>query len=186
MKYRGEDTTAEIGEGVTIREHVTVHRGSRARGRTEIGDRSYVMAYVHVAHDCLVGENVILTNSVQLGGHVSVDDWVIIGGIVAVHQFCKIGAHAFIGGGFRVVKDVPPYVMAAGEPLRFCGLNSVGLRQRGFKKEARQNIKEAYRLIYRSSLNTSQALEQIRKNLPQTKEIQEILSFAENSERGLI
>ncbi|MEE9167983.1 MAG: acyl-ACP--UDP-N-acetylglucosamine O-acyltransferase [Candidatus Neomarinimicrobiota bacterium] len=186
MKFGGEETTTEIGEGVTLREHVTVHRGSKARGRTEMRDHAYIMAYVHVGHDCFVGEHVILTNAVQLGGHVSVDDWAVIGGIVAVHQFSKIGKHSFVGGGFRVIKDVPPYITVAGEPLRFQGINSAGLKRRGFSEESRRNIKQAYHLIYRSSLNTTQALQKIRKILPQSEEIQEIISFAENSERGLV
>ena len=186
LEFEGEETTLEFGDKVTVRECVTVHRGTRARGKTEIGSHCYLMAYAHVGHDCFIGENVILSNSVQLGGHVSVDDWANIGGVVAVHQFCKVGKHAFIAGGYRVVQDVPPYTLAAGEPLKYSGLNSVGLRRRGCSPETRKNIKQAYHLIYRSSMNTTQAVEEIKRTLPQGEEIKEIISFVENSERGLI
>lgn len=185
VKFKGEETVVEIGDEVIIRELVTVNRGSKLRAKTEIRDRAYLMAYVHVAHDCFVGENAIFVNNVQLGGHVSVDDWVMIGGRVNVHQFCRIGKHAFIAGGYRVVQDVPPYVLVGGEPLKFYGLNSVGLRRQGFSQEIRKDIKRAYQLIYRSSLNTSQAIEEIKKTLSQSEEIQEIISFVESSKRGL-
>lgn len=186
LKYEGEDTQVQIGNDVIIREFVTVHRGTKARGKTEVREHSYLMAYVHVAHDCLVGDHVILTNGVQLGGHVTVGSWATVGGMVAVHQFCRIGEHAFIGGGFRAVQDVPPYIIAAGEPLRFSGINSTGLNRRGFSEESCRNIKSAYKLIYHSSLNRGQALNEIEKTLPKTKEIREIIAFFKSSERGLI
>ncbi|MFQ6615376.1 MAG: acyl-ACP--UDP-N-acetylglucosamine O-acyltransferase [Fidelibacterota bacterium] len=186
LKFGGEDTRVVIGDDVTIREFITIHRGTKARGETEIGDQTYLMAYVHVAHDCFVGDHVILTNAVQLGGHAWVGPWATVGGMVAVHQFCRIGEHAYIGGGFRAVQDVPPYIVAAGEPLRFSGINSVGLKRRGFSDEARRNIKRAYRLIYQSSMNRGQALKEIESTLPQTREIQEIIAFVKSSKRGLI
>lgn len=186
LKFKEGETTVNVGDQVTIREYVTVNRGSQACGKTEVGDAAYLMAYVHVAHDCWIGKGVIIANTVQLGGRVTVGDWVMIGGIVAVHQFCRIGRHAFVGGGYRVVQDIPPYIVAAGEPLKFRGLNSVGLRRHGFSQEIRRNIKQAYRLIYRSSLNLGQAIEKIKKELPLTEEIEEIISFVEKSERGLI
>jgi len=186
IKFQGEETTVEIGNEVTIRELATIHRGSQARGKTEIRDHSYIMVYTHVAHDCLIGESVTLVNNVQLGGHVTVDDWVMIGGFAGVHQYCRIGKHAFIAGGRRVTQDIPPFVLVAGDPLKFCGLNTTGLRRQGFSQEIRRDIKRAYQLIYRSSMNTSQAIEEIKKTLLPHKEIEEILSFVENSERGLI
>ena len=186
LKFEEEETTVEIGNDVTIREFVTIHRGSNARKKTEIRDHSYIMTYVHIAHDCLIGENVILVNSVQLGGHVTVDDGAMIGGVVAIHQFCKIGKTALVAGGYRVVQDVPPYVLVAGEPLKFCGVNSVGLRRQGFSVDSRRDIKRAYHLLYHSSMNRTQALAEIKKTLLPGKEIEEIISFAKNSERGLV
>jgi UDP-N-acetylglucosamine acyltransferase len=144
------------------------------------------MAYSHVAHDCLVGERVILANAVQLGGHVTIEDWVILGGMVGVHQFCSIGRHAIIGGGFRAVQDVPPFITAAGEPLGFKGLNLIGLRRRGFSAESIQALNKAYRMIYRSKLNMSQALERIRAEVPMTPEVETVIAFIEKSERGII
>ena len=144
------------------------------------------MAYTHVAHDCKVGDNVVLANSVQLGGHVIIEDWVIIGGIVPVHQFSRVGQHAFVGGGFRVVQDVPPYILAGSEPLDFKGLNVIGLKRRGFSKEAIGHLRRCYRLIYRSKLNTSQALARIRDEVEMTPEVKIVIEFIEKSERGLI
>jgi UDP-N-acetylglucosamine acyltransferase len=144
------------------------------------------MAYSHVAHDCVLGKEVILVNGVHLAGQVDIDDFAFVSGNVVIHQFTKIGCHAFIGGGYRVVQDVPPYIMAAKEPLSFTGVNLVGLKRAGFSNEVLRNLKEAYRLLYRSSLNVSQALDEIRKTLPDTEEIKNVLSFVENSERGII
>jgi UDP-N-acetylglucosamine acyltransferase len=186
LKFGGEDSLAIIGDRTCVREYVTVHRGTRAQRKTEIGEDCLLMAYSHVAHDCRIGSHVILVNAVQLGGEVTVDDWATIGGLSGAHQFTHIGKHAFIGGGYRCTQDVPPFIVAAGEPLKFSGLNVVGLRRRGFSKETIEQLKEAYRLIYRSEFNISQALEQIRSGFEQTEEIREIVSFIQHSERGII
>ena len=186
LKFEGEESTVEIGDGVTIREYVTINRGTKALGTTRIGTDSLLMAYVHVPHDCQIGENVIIANGVQMAGHVIIDDWANISGLVPIHQFCRIGKHSFIAGGYRVVQDIPPYILAAGEPLECSGINSIGLRRRGFSAETRGIIKKAYQIIYRSSLNTSEALVRIGEDLPSTNEIREIVTFVENSERGLI
>ncbi|MBS1271545.1 MAG: Acyl-[acyl-carrier-protein]--UDP-N-acetylglucosamine O-acyltransferase [Candidatus Marinimicrobia bacterium] len=186
LKFQGENTTTEIGENTVIREYVTIHRGTNDRLKTVIGRNCLIMAYAHVAHDCLLGDNVILANAVNLAGHVTIEEYAILGGLVPVHQFVKIGKHSYIGGGFRVSKDVPPFILASSEPLAYSGLNIVGLRRRGFTSENRSLIKKAYRLIFRSEYNTSQALEQIKKDLPQTEEIQYIVDFVESSERGII
>lgn len=186
LKFQGEDSVVEIGSNVIIREYVTIHRGSAARGKTVISDGCYLMAYAHVAHDCFIGEETILVNGVQLGGHVDILDHSFLGGHVVVHQFSKIGSFALIGGGYRVVKDVPPYIIAAREPLTFSGVNVVGLKRVGFSNQLIRNLKEAFRLLYRSSLNTSQALEEIRRTIPESVEISNVLSFVENSERGII
>ncbi len=186
LKYSGEETKVEIGENTTIREYATVHQGTEDRLVTNVGRNCLIMAYVHVAHDCLIGDNVVLANAVNLAGHVTVEDYATLGGLVPVHQFVRIGAHSFVGGGFRVSKDVPPYILASSEPLCYSGLNVVGLRRRGFKPETRKLIKKAYRLIYRSEFNTTQAVEQIKNELPLTPEIESILQFVEKSKRGLI
>jgi UDP-N-acetylglucosamine acyltransferase len=186
LKFGGESTLFEIGDHVEIREFCDLNRGTLHRGKSRIGDHSFLMAYSHVAHDCLVGERVILANAVQLGGHVTIEDWVILGGMVGVHQFCSIGRHAIIGGGFRAVQDVPPFITAAGEPLGFKGLNLIGLRRRGFSAESIQALNKAYRMIYRSKLNMSQALERIRAEVPMTPEVETVIAFIEKSERGII
>tara|TARA_B100000700_G_scaffold227001_1_gene250599 strand:- start:11426 stop:11917 length:492 start_codon:yes stop_codon:yes gene_type:complete len=163
-----------------------VNRGTKALGRTEIGDNSYLMAYVHIAHDCVIGKNVILANSIHLGGHVEIGDWAILGGGVLIHQFVKIGSHVMIGGGFRAVQDVPPFIMAAGEPLRFSGINSIGLRRRGFTSNIRKEIKDAYRILFRSNVQKHNAIQLMTETYPNRSEVQEIISFVEKSERGLI
>ena len=186
LKFGGEETTAVLGDDVIIREFVTVNRGTKALGRTSIGDKSYLMAYVHIAHDCLIGENVIMANSINLGGHVEIGDWAILGGAVQVHQFTKIGRHVMIGGGFRAVQDVPPFILAAGEPLKFSGINAIGLRRRGFSGAARKEIKEAYRILFRNDKHQAEALTEMGEAFPSSAEVQEIISFVESSERGLI
>jgi len=186
LKFEGEDTVTEIGENTVIREYVTIHRGTNDRLKTVIGRNCLIMAYAHVAHDCLLGDNVILANAVNLAGHVTIEDYAILGGLVPVHQFVNIGKHSYIGGGFRVSKDVPPFILASSEPLTYSGLNIVGLRRRGFTAENRALIKKAYRLLFRSEYNTTQALEQVKNQLPQTEEIQYIVDFVESSERGII
>jgi len=186
MKFDGEKTTVKIGDEAVIREFVTIHRGTKARGETTIGKNVVLMAYSHVAHDCVLGNNVTMINLVTLGGHVEIDDWAMLSGGVMVHQFVKIGAHAFIGGLFRVSQDVPPFVMAVGEPLKYGGINSVGLRRRGFSSKDRINIKHAYRLYFRSGLNPSEALKKIKFKFHDEKNILRIVNFIENSKRGII
>jgi UDP-N-acetylglucosamine acyltransferase len=186
LKFQGEDTLAIIGDRSQIREYATIHRGTSERKKTEIGSDCLLMAYSHVAHDCLIKNHVILSNSVQIGGHVTIDEQAYIGGMCGVHQFTHIGAHVFIGGGFRCVQDVPPYILAAGEPLKFSGLNVVGLRRQGFNNETINQLKEVYRLIYRSEFNISQALEQIRSAFELSQEIQRVLHFIQKSKRGIV
>ena len=186
LKFEGEESTAILGDDVIIREFVTVNRGTKALGKTTVGNKSYLMAYVHVAHDCTIGKNVIMANSIHMGGHVEIGDWAILGGWVLVHQFTKIGVQVMIGGGYRAVQDVPPYIMAAGEPLKFSGINAIGLRRRGFSGDTRMKIKEAYRLLFRSGINSDEALKTMADSFPSSPEIQEIISFVQKSERGLI
>ena len=186
LKYAGEETTLEIGDNTVIREYVDLNRGTTSSMKTTVGSDCLLMAYSHVAHDCRVGDRVILANGVQLAGHVNIQDWVIIGGLTPVHQFCTIGQHAFIGGGFRVVQDVPPYILAAGEPLAYNGLNAVGLKRRGFDKEAIRQLRQTYRIIYRSKLNRSQAFDRIRAELEITDIVENVMQFIEHSERGII
>ena len=185
LKYAGERTDLVIGDRTIIREFVTLSRGTPAHWRTQIGSDCLLMAYAHVAHDCVIGDHVILANAVNMGGHVTIENWAIVGGMTAIHQFVKIGAHAFVGGSAAVRKDVAPYVKAAGDPLRLYGLNSVGLQRRGFADETRLSIKRAYRMLFHSSLNISQAVTQARAELPQTPELEHFLAFIEASERGV-
>jgi UDP-N-acetylglucosamine acyltransferase len=186
LKYAGEETQLEIGDNTVIREHCDLNRGTSERGKSVIGEGCFLMAYVHVAHDCWIGNKVIMANAVQLAGHVTIEDRVSLGGIVPVHQFCRIGQHAFIGGGFRVVQDVPPFILAAGEPLAYKGLNIVGLRRRGFSQESIAALRRCYRYLYQSKMNTSQALGRIRTEMEMTPEVQAVLEFIEKSERGYI
>jgi UDP-N-acetylglucosamine acyltransferase len=186
LKFRGEPTLLEVGDHTTLREYVTLNRGTAERGKTAVGHHCFIMAYVHVAHDCSVGNHVILANSVNMAGHVSIEDHVVIGGIVPIHQFVRIGAHAMIGGGFRVSKDVPPYVLAGHEPLAYQGLNIVGLKRRNFSPAVLSGIEKAYQLIYQSEFNVSQALEKIKNEIPMTDEVRHIVDFVERSKRGII
>ncbi len=186
LKFRGEKTVLEVGDRCTIREYVTLNRGTADSGKTTIGSDCLFMACSHVGHDSRLGNRVILANSVALGGHVTLGDWVILGGGTPVHQFCKVGDHAMVGGGFRVVKDVPPYVLAGQEPLVFEGLNSVGLRRRGVAREAMEVLDKAFALLYRSNLNVSQAVTRIQQDLPATPEIHNLLGFIAASKRGII
>lgn len=186
LKFRGEQTTLEVGSYTTIREYATLNRGTAERGRTTIGSHCFIMAYAHVAHDCSVGNNVILANSVNMAGHVVIEDHVVIGGLVPVHQFVRIGCHAMIGGGFRVPKDVPPYILAGQEPLVFQGLNLVGLKRRNFTRESLDLLRRAYQILYEGNLNVTQALERIRAEIPASEEIVHILEFIEKSKRGII
>ena len=186
LKFVGEETTAVIGDNTTIRESATVNRGTASKGTTIVGSHCIIMAYAHVAHDCKLGDRIILGNATQLAGEVVVDDWAIISGGTLVHQFCHLGAHIMVQGGSRISKDIPPYVMVGREPLGYMGLNIVGLRRRGFIAEQMNAIQESYRYIYLSGLNTTQALEAIEKNIPESKEREDILSFIKSSERGII
>jgi UDP-N-acetylglucosamine acyltransferase len=186
LKYRGEEAKLVVGDSNVIREFTTLNRGTAASGTTLIGDNNLLMAYVHVAHDCVIGNGNIIANGVQLAGHVVIEDYVCIGGLVPVHQFVRIGSYAFIGGGCRVAQDVPPYFKAAGDPLRLYGLNSVGLRRRNFDAESTAILKKAYRLLCRSDLNTAQALQLMATDLPQTEEIRHLVDFARATKRGIV
>jgi UDP-N-acetylglucosamine acyltransferase len=186
LKFEGEDTLAIIGNNTTIRESVTVNRGTNDRNQTVIGDNTLLMAYVHVAHDCIIGNNCILANAVQLAGHVSVGDWAIVGGLSAVHQFVNIGQHAMVSGGSLVRMDVPPFTKAAREPLSYEGVNSIGLRRRGYSSDKIAEIQEIYRNIYLRRYNTSRALQIIEAEMPATPERDEIISFIADSSRGIM
>lgn len=186
LKFGGEVTTLEIGEGTVVREYATLNRGTNHSKKTVIGSNCFIMAYAHVAHDCRIGNNVILANSIQMGGHVSIDDYTIIGGSVAIHQFSKIGERVMVGGGFRVVKDLPPYILAGGYPLKYEGLNVIGLRRKGFSNEQISIIKKAYDLIYHSEFNFGDAVKKIKDDFEMTPEILNITNFIESSERGIV
>ena len=186
LKFKGEYSTAEIGNNTTIRECVTVNRGTAARQKTTIGNNCLIMAYVHVAHDCEVGNNIVLVNNVGLAGEVKIDDWAILGGGTVVHQFVHIGCHSFISGASKVSKDVPPYVKAARDPLAYVGLNSLGLRRRGFTNEKINEIQDIYRIIFQKGLNYSNACEHIETNLNASVERDEILQFIRGSKRGIM
>ena len=186
LKFRGEETLAIIGDNTTLRECVTVNRGTAARGRTTVGNNCLIMAYSHVAHDCSVGNNVIISNATQLAGEVVVDNYAVIGGGTLVHQFCHIGPHVMIQGGALVNKDIPPYVKAAREPISYAGINSIGLRRRNFSNDTIRDIQEIYRYLYLSGLNVSDAIERIEAELPATKERDEIILFVRNAKRGII
>lgn len=186
LKFAGEKSTAEIGDNTIIRECVTISRGTVDRHRTIIGANCLIMAYVHIAHDCHIKDRVILANCVQLAGHVMVDDFAIIGGSTAVHQFVKIGAHVMVAGGSLVRKDVPPFVTAAREPLSYAGINSIGLRRRGFSNEKINEIQEIYRIIYLRGKNNSKALDNIQMEMSSSKERDEIVNFVRSSDRGVM
>ena len=186
LKFRGEDTTAEIGDGTTIREAATVNRGTAAAGRTIIGANCLIMAYAHIGHDCIVGDNCILGNSSGLAGEVKVDDWAILSAGTLVHQFARIGGHVIIGGGSKVRTDVPPFIKADRDPLTYLGLNTVGLTRRGFPKERIDNIHNIYRAIYQNGMNVSQALEYIEKEFAPSADREYIVDFIRKSERGII
>lgn len=186
LKFHGEETTAIIGDNTVIRECVTVNRGTASKGKTEIGNNCLIMAYCHVAHDCLLHDHVIMSNATQLAGEVEVDDYAIIGGGTLVHQFCHLGAHIMIQGGALINKDVPPFVKAAREPICYTGINTVGLRRRGYPTEKIQEIQDIYRCLYQSGLNVTDAVKRIRQTLPETPERDTILNFVEGSQRGII
>jgi UDP-N-acetylglucosamine acyltransferase len=188
LKYAGEATTCEVGDRTVVREYATLHRGTGEGGRTAIGSDTLLMGYVHIAHDCIVGDHVILANAAMLAGHCEIGDYAIIGGITPVHQFVRIGEHSMIGGGLRVPKDVPPYILAGQEPLIFQGLNSVGLRRRGFSPEVIEALDRSYTLIYKSGLNVSQAAEKIRSSpdLIKFSEVWKVVEFIAGSKRGIL
>lgn len=186
LKFKNEKTTLEVGNSTTIREYATLNRGTTDHWKTVVGDNCLLMAYSHVAHDCTLGNNVIIANSVNMAGHVTIEDFVGIGGMVPIHQFTKIGKHTFIGGGFRVPKDVPPFILAMGEPLRYAGLNTIGLQRRGFTNETLKELKKAYRIFYRSNLTIEKALEKINTEVEQLEEIKDLVRFIKSCERGII
>lgn len=186
LKFKGEDTVAIIGDNTTIREFVTVHRGTASKGQTVIGSNCLIMAYCHIAHDCNLGDHIIMSNSAQLAGEVVVGDWAVIGGGALVHQFTHIGQHVMLQGGSLVNKDIPPYIMAGRYPLSYEGVNSVGLHRRGFNEEQINNIQAVYRLLYLSGLNNSAAVEKIVAELPETEERNIIVDFVKNSKRGVV
>lgn len=186
LKFKGEKSFVEIGDNTTVRECATVNRGTAARGTTTIGKNCLVMAYVHVAHDCIIGDNVILVNSTQIAGEVKIDDWAIIGGASVVHQFCHIGKHTMLSGMSGVGKDIPPYIKVGRMPPTYAGVNSIGLRRRGFSNEKINEIQQIYRYFFQKGMNTTQAAELIERELPPSPERDEILLFVRNSQRGLI
>ncbi len=186
LKFVGEETTAEVGDNTTVRECATINRGTKARGKTTVGNNCLLMAYSHIAHDCEVKNNVIIGNASQVAGEVVIEDFAILSGVVMVHQFVKIGAHVMIQGGSKVSKDVPPYITAAREPLVFSGLNVIGLRRRGFSNEQIREVQEVYRYLYQRGMNNSDACDAIETELPISEERDNILYFVRNSKRGVI
>ena len=185
MKYRGEPATLEIGDRTVIREFATLNRGTAASGKTVVGSDCLIMAYVHVAHDCELGNHEILSNAVNMGGHVLIEDWAIVGGLTPIHQFVRIGAHAFVGGGSRISQDVPPYCRAAGNPPRLFGLNSVGLERRGLSDEVRKALKKAYRILFKSDASLSKALLRADEEIQGIPEVRHLIEFIRASERGI-
>jgi len=186
LKYKGEETTVEIGDNTTIRECATINKGTSDRMKTVIGSNCLIMAYCHVAHDCFIGDNCIFSNNSTLAGHVTIGDNVILAGLVAVHQFVSVGNHAFVTGGSLVRKDVPPYVKAAREPLSYVGINSVGLRRRGFDSEKIREIQNLYRILYQKNYNNTQAVQIIEAEMAATPERDKILQFIRDSQRGIM
>jgi UDP-N-acetylglucosamine acyltransferase len=186
LKYTGEETTVEVGEGTVIREYVTINRGTSHSFKTTVGNNCLLMSYVHIAHDCNVGNNVILSNVVQLAGHVTIEDKAIISGVSAVHQFARIGRHSFIGGFSRVSKDIPPFLKAVGNPVKLYGLNTIGLQRSGMDENTIRELKRAYRLLFRSDLNVTQAIERAHTELEPLPEVKELVGFVEASVRGVV
>ncbi|MEY2602160.1 MAG: UDP-N-acetylglucosamine acyltransferase [Verrucomicrobiota bacterium] len=186
LKYAGEPTYLEIGDENTFREFVTVNRSTSSDGKTQVGSRGNFLAYSHIGHDCNVGNEVVFSNNGTLAGHVQVGDNAVMGGLTAVHQFCRIGRFAITGGCSKIVQDIPPFMIADGNPAEIRGVNLVGLERKNYPADGVKLIKEAFRLIYRSKYNTGQALEAVRKELPQSEEIREIVEFIETTERGII
>lgn len=185
LKYKGERSTLEVGDRTVVREFATLNRGTAASGRTVVGTDCLLMAYTHVAHDCVIGNHVVLANSVNMGGHVQIEDWAIVGGVTPIHQFVRIGAHAFVGGGSRVPQDVPPYCRAAGNPPRLYGLNTVGLERRGLSEEVRRALKHAYRILFQGPENLSSALDRAEREVIGIPEVKHLIQFVRSSERGV-
>jgi len=187
VNYQGEDTGLIIGDENIIREFVTVNRATTKQDWvTRVGDKNYIMAYAHIAHDCTLGNLIIMSNAATLGGHIEIGDHAIIGGLVAIHQFVRIGAYAFIGGKSAIVKDIPPFMMAAGDRARLFGLNQIGLRREGFSQEKIQNLKRAYQIIWRDHHLLKEAMEVVRKEIPPFSELDLLLNFLSSSERGVV
>lgn len=186
LKFQGEETTTEIGDNNTIRENVTINRGTAAKGKTVVGSNNLLMEGMHIAHDVIVGSGCIIGNTTKLAGEVIVDDFAIISACVLVHQFCHIGSYVMVGGGTRTGQDIPPFVMAAREPVAYCGLNLVGLRRRGFSRDLIENIHNAYRLLYQRGKLREECLKEIRETVPMSLEIEYILDFVTSSKRGII
>ena len=186
LKFRGEETWTIIGDNCVLREFVTIHRGTASKGKTVVGNNNLIMAYCHVAHDCILHDNIIMSNATQLAGEVEVDDFAIIGGGTLVHQFSHIGGHVMIQGGSKINKDIPPFAIIARDPIAFCGINSVGLNRRGFTPEQIHSIQEVYRLLYQNGMNTTQALDHIEATMPASKERDLIVNFVRVSTRGIV
>ncbi|HVD06203.1 MAG TPA: acyl-ACP--UDP-N-acetylglucosamine O-acyltransferase [Gemmatimonadaceae bacterium] len=186
LKFKGEPTVVEIGDGTTIREYATINRGTSQSFRTTVGRNCLIMSYVHLGHDCHISDGVILSNGVQLAGHVTIEEKATISGLVAVHQFTRIGRFSFVGGMSRVSKDVPPFIKAVGNPIKLYGLNSVGLQRHNFPDEVIRELKRAYRLFFRSELNVSQALERARAELHPYPEVEALIRFVDESGRGVV
>ena len=186
LKFRGEETWTVIGDNCVLREFVTIHRGTASKGKTVVGSNNLIMAYCHVAHDCILHDNIIMSNCTQLAGEVEVDDFAIIGGGTLVHQFSHIGSHVMIQGGSKINKDIPPYIIAAREPVAYTGINSIGLNRRGFTSEQIHTIQEIYRIIYNNGMNTTQALDYIEANIPACAERDTIVDFVRASARAIV
>lgn len=186
LKFRGEKSIAIIGDNTIIRECVTINRGTAAKGKTVIGNNCVLMAYTHIAHDCIIGNNVIIANCVQIAGEVDIDDFAILGGGILVHQFVKIGSHVMIQGGLKTQKDIPPYIKAAREPASYTGVNTIGLRRRGFTNDEITHIQDIYRILYNQGLNNTDALNKICEEVEETKFKKEIIDFFKKSERGIV
>jgi UDP-N-acetylglucosamine acyltransferase len=186
LKFGGEESEALVGDDTVVREYATINRGTKASGATKVGKNCLLMAYSHVAHDCYIGDNVIMANSVNLAGHIEIDEYAILGGVLPVHQFVKIGAHCMIGGGFRVQQDICPYALVAGYPLKVIGINAIGLRRRGFAGDTIKTLETSFKILFFSNLNTTQAVERIKNELELIPEVQLILDFIDRSDRGMV
>ena len=186
LKYKGEETWTIIGDNCVLREFVTIHRGTASKGKTVVGNNNLIMAYCHVAHDCILHDNIIMSNVTQLAGEVEIDDYAVIGGGTLVHQFTHIGGHVMIQGGSKINKDIPPFAIVARDPIAFCGINSVGLNRRGFTPDRIHTIQEVYRLLYQGGMNTTQALDHIEATMPSSPERDMIIDFVRSSIRGIV